>query len=140
MKFYIASSIDNIDQAQTLRDRLVALGHKQTNDWTLHGSLKNSPGLWREVSEKEIQGVLDADFVVVLLPGGRGTHTELGIAIGNGKEKIVVIGGKELREPPAENGRTCIFYHTRRVELFDTSEALLSTMPGYTGTPSAEAS
>lgn len=33
----------------------------------------------------ELEGVAKADFVVVLLPGGGGTHLELGFALARGK-------------------------------------------------------
>ncbi len=45
--------------------------------------------------------------MIVLLPGGRGTHTELGIALGSGKRVILVAYfGEDLDE----KGRTCAFY------------------------------
>lgn len=33
----------------------------------------------------ELDGISEADFVVVLLPGGKGTHLELGFAMARGK-------------------------------------------------------
>ncbi len=38
------------------------------------------------IAQKERNAVLEADFVVILLPGGKGTHIELGIALGQGKK------------------------------------------------------
>lgn len=35
----------------------------------------------RKIGEKEYNGVMEADVVIVLTPQGRGTHTEFGMAI-----------------------------------------------------------
>ncbi len=108
MRFYIASGLENFDNVRSLAARLKSLGHEQTYDWTKHGSVQNSPALWPEVSQAEVNGVLAADLVIVLLPGARGTHAELGLAIANTQYKpatrIFVAG----RDP---NERTCVFYH-----------------------------
>lgn len=40
----------------------------------------------QEVSIHELNGVSESEFVVVLLPGGKGTHLELGFAIAKGKK------------------------------------------------------
>ena len=64
--------------------------HKLTYDWTLHGSVKSvSKRRLQEVSLKELSGIASADWVIVLLPGGKGTHVELGFAIGRGKNVIL---------------------------------------------------
>ncbi len=90
MKFYIASKIENAPAVSGLASRLKAAGHEHTYDWTVHGSIK-AEGRERlnSVGEMELAGVLAADIVVVLLPGGRGTHVEIGIALGAGKKIIL---------------------------------------------------
>ncbi len=61
-------------------------GHEILYDWTFHGSVKSvSKERLREVAVLELDGISKADFVVVLLPGGNGTHLELGFAIARGK-------------------------------------------------------
>jgi len=40
----------------------------------------------QDVASLELNGLLEADFVVVLLPGGNGTHLELGFALAKGKK------------------------------------------------------
>ena len=42
------------------------------------------------MATREIDAVKAADFVVVLLPGGRGTHTELGAALALDKPVFLV--------------------------------------------------
>lgn len=72
---------------QMVRDDLKKFGHEISYDWTLHGSVKSvSKERLREVASKELNGVSEADFVVVLLPGGHGTHLELGFAIAREKK------------------------------------------------------
>src|SRR5207237_7921708 len=71
---------------RVVRDALKTCGHEISYDWTLHGSVKStSEERLREVATLELDGVSEADFVVVLLPGGNGTHLELGFAIARGK-------------------------------------------------------
>ena len=65
-----------------LRDSLQTMGHEISYDWTLHGSVKSvSKERLQQVAMLELDGILEADFVVVLLPGGNGTHLEFGFAI-----------------------------------------------------------
>lgn len=87
MKFYIATSLSRIVAHRIVRDALAKWGHEITYDWTLHGNVKSvSEERLRKVAFFELNGVSEADFVVVLLPGGNGTHLELGFAIGKGKK------------------------------------------------------
>jgi predicted Rossmann-fold nucleotide-binding protein len=44
----------------------------------------------KEIGQKEKNAVLESDFVVVILPGGKGTHIELGIALGQGKKYMFI--------------------------------------------------
>jgi len=123
MKIYIATRLGNAAGHNALRDELLRRGHSITYDWTVHGSVqKDGPARIAEVALREIGGILDADLVVVLLPGGRGTHAELGIAVGLMKP-ILLVG-----EPEAfrENGVECAFYYAptvRRLEIGFRSSA-----------------
>jgi hypothetical protein len=87
MKYYIATSLSRISSHNLVRDTLMKFGHEISYDWTLHGSVKSeSTERLREIAIFELKGVLEADFVIVLLPGGKGTHLELGFAMGNSKK------------------------------------------------------
>jgi nucleoside 2-deoxyribosyltransferase len=87
MKYYIATSLSRTSAHYEVREALKKYGHDISYDWTLHGSVKSiSKERLREVAELELIGVAEADFVVVLLPGGNGTHLELGFAIARGKK------------------------------------------------------
>lgn len=120
MKFYIASKLENHAAVNRLRDQLVALGHEQTYDWTTHGAVYRS-GLDRivHVADAERNGVFQADFIVVLWPGGRGTHVEMGIAIGLEK-KVHFISAVE--DHHGATPETCAFYHHSFVRRYRTVE------------------
>ena len=82
MKVYIASTLSNADEAQAVSEALALDGWETTYPWFSHGSVQaEGEERIREVAAAEIAGVLEADLVIVVLPGGRGTHVELGIAL-----------------------------------------------------------
>lgn len=84
MNVYIATGLDNAAAHNRLRDLLAAQGVGLTYDWTTHGSVwQRGRAEIREVAALEADGVRHADLVIALLPGGRGTHAEIGIAIGS---------------------------------------------------------
>ena len=70
--------------------------------------------------------MLAADLVIVLLPGGRGTHTELGIAIGAGIPILLHTEDEGLLS--GSSGRTCAFYHYSKVGHFTGPLAELASV------------
>lgn len=108
MNVYIATKLENHAEHNRLRDRLRQLGVGLTYDWTTHGPVydRGHEGI-REVAALEAGGVIAADLVVALLPGGRGTHAEIGIALGAGRPVLVVPESRADIEGPS----TCAFYH-----------------------------
>lgn len=108
MKFYIASKLENAEMVKSLARVLKAYQWEHTYDWTTHGSVQNEgESRITEVAESEIFGVETADIVIVLLPGGRGTHAELGAA--NALKKKVFVWA-ETDEFFMQDERTCAFY------------------------------
>jgi|GEM_PF-744125 len=108
IKFYIASRLENAEQVRCLAKILKMWGWEHTYDWTTHGSVQDKgETVIREVAHKEIQGVKNADIVIVLLPGGRGTHTELGAAIALDKPVFIYAPTDEFF---MQDNRTCAFY------------------------------
>ena len=87
MKFYVASKLENYKQVQYLAGKLKAAGWTHTYDWTVYGPVKetNIDSL-KEIGQEEFNAVREADIVIVLTPQGRGTHTELGMAIALNKK------------------------------------------------------
>ncbi len=111
--YYIATSLKRNPAHNMVRDVLQKDSHTLTYDWTVHGSVKEeSYELLREVGQKELMSVAEADIVVVLLPGGFGTHTELGAALALKKDVII------HSEDPSVftlGEKTCAFYHHEMV-------------------------
>jgi hypothetical protein len=118
MRVYIATRLERAADHQRLAALLRAAGHEITYDWTVHGSVQSEgPERIRDVAVAEARGVQEADCVIVLLPGGRGTHTELGMALAFGRPCIVA--AEHAHGFFGDDGRTCAFYHhplVRRVE------------------------
>jgi hypothetical protein len=109
MKYYIATSLARAAAHNLVRDALEKFGHALCYDWTLHGSVKSvSFERLREVAIFELGGIAEADFVVVLLPGGKGTHLELGFALGNNKKVFLHTEEPSLFELGPQ---TNAFYH-----------------------------
>jgi nucleoside 2-deoxyribosyltransferase len=109
MKVYIATRLERHRDHNAVRDLLARFGHELTYDWTVHGPVwRDGLARIREVSQLEARGVLGADLVSVLLPGGRGTHTELGMAIAAGKPVLLHSFDPMPFEAVPE---TCAFYH-----------------------------
>lgn len=109
MKFYIATSLSRVDAHHTVKNALMQMGHEISYDWTLHGSVKSiSKERLKEVALLELNGVFEADFVVILLPGGNGTHLELGFALAREKKVFIHFDDPRLLELGPQ---TNAFYH-----------------------------
>ena len=116
MKVYIATKLENWQAHNEVRDWLLRAGHRISYDWTTHGPVFGK-GLAtvREVAVLEFEGVKAADIVIVLWPGGRGTQTELGMAIALQKPVYFVSTVEAHHQSTKE---TCAFYHHPSVRLF----------------------
>lgn len=123
MKYYIATKLENHAAHNDLRDALASMGHTITYDWTVHGPvyLQGIERI-REVAQLEHQGVADADMVIMLWPGGRGTHVELGMAISLGKHCVLI---SRVKDHHLATPETCAFYHHPKVERFLTTSGFL---------------
>ena len=92
-KFYVASTLSNADQAKIAINRLCDFGHEVSYDWTTHGFAPIEER--KEIAQKELQGVIDADLLFVVWPGGGGTHVEMGVAISL-KKPIIFVAPESL--------------------------------------------
>lgn len=82
MTFYIATAFKEKDLHRSLTRMLQAAGrHRLTYDWTAHEAYRDADHR-AELARADLAGVAAADCLVVLLPGGAGTHAELGFALG----------------------------------------------------------
>lgn len=121
MKFYIASSFKNIELVRYVSENLKNRGYIHTYDWTVNENVTTLDEL-KMIGEKEKTAVIEADFVVVLLPAGKGSHIELGIAIGNRKNIYLYSPNKEIDNIET----TSTFYHLPEIEkCFGTLDELV---------------
>lgn len=120
-RFYVGTGLARAAEAQRVAQQLKADGWTHTYDWTVHGSVAaRSPADWPEIAAKEINGVTEADVAVILLPGGRGTHAELGAALGMNIPVVLVASQEDLFEAPTFPGSKpgfCLFHHHPGITL-----------------------
>lgn len=121
MRYYIATGFDNKTAHNKLRDLLQPRGWKITYDWTKLE--RATPENARQIADAEVQGVLDAQFVFVILPGGCGT--EFGIALGM-RTPVLMIGDAEGFAQGAKYPIPCAFHHATGVECLVLPESPLS--------------
>lgn len=97
------------------------MGHVQSYDWTAHGDVRKEGGArLSAVSENELAAVAESRLVLILLPGGRGTHAELGAALASRSampdKKIFIYCEDGSAFLPGEG--TCAFYWAGGVRRF----------------------
>ena len=132
MKFYVASGVPNAEKVNLAARALERAGHERTYDWTRHGDVSaESPERKREVAQLEARAVMDAQLVVLLLPGRFGTHAELGVALATAQNKRVLLWS-ETSAPFDGTSGFCVFYHHPSIERlvcpFDELLAFLETL------------
>lgn len=104
--------------------QLIKKGYVHTYDWTKNERASTLENL-REIGQQEKEAVMEADFIIILLPAGKGSHIEFGIALGLGKRIY-------LYSPDDEVNRfetTSTFYHLPEVQkCIGTIEELIETV------------
>lgn len=103
-KVYIASTLSNSVRVQKLGKRLRDLGIEITYDWTTHNNgvpyvSDDQPEHKRIIGEYELKGVFDADCVLVVMPGGSGTHFEFGFAYALQKRIVLLLDEHKGQSP-----------------------------------------
>lgn len=132
-KFYVASSLQNKNAVVYVSNRLKSQGYLHTYDWTRNiGSAEHHSFTLDDLSEigkQEKEGVAHSDFVVIMLPGGKGTHIELGIALGLGKKIFLYSEDGAINNSET----TSTFYHLPEVEkCLGTLDELVKKILAYT--------
>ena len=123
LKYYIATSLTRAKHHNSIRDALNPDKFQLTYDWTKHGNIKStSQDRLNTVAMNESRGILQADIVIVLLPGGFGTHVEIGLGIAANKTVIIHSEDKEVFLPCE---KTCAFYHHDQVYQVNSPLQLL---------------
>ncbi|MEZ7173042.1 group-specific protein [Sporosarcina sp. OR05] len=110
-KFYVASSFQNKEIVRHVSMRLVDKGYIHTYDWTKNDRASTIEELM-EIGLQEKNAVLEANFIIVLLPGGKGSHIELGIALGQGKTIYLYSPNDDINNFET----TSTFYHLSNIE------------------------
>lgn len=123
-KIYIASSFTNIDSVRYVSSKLVNKGYELTYDWTENERAASFEAL-TEIGQKERTGVKEADFLIMLQPAGKGSHIQLGIALGQGKRIFLYSPDKEIDNLKT----TSTFYHLPEVKkCFGNLDELIETI------------
>ena len=96
MRFYIASNFENKDMVRHVSQKLILGGFTHTYDWTMNQRAVE-PNTLHAIGEQEKNAVQNSDIFILLLPAGKSSHVELGIALGLGK--LVYIYSPEAIDP-----------------------------------------
>jgi len=128
MKYYQASGVENASRVNTAAAVLNANGHVRTYDWTVHGSVARREEAFKtRVAATEAAAVSEAETVIVLLPGAKGTHAELGMALAGNAGRVLI--WSESSAPFDGTEGYCVFYHHPKVQRFTGSfEAFLQVL------------
>src|SRR5207245_10391381 len=105
-QFYFSTAKNRLDQAASLLDALRAAGWKQTFAWTSQDA--NNSAEYAEIAKAELAGVRDADVLIVLLPGGFGTHVEIGAAVALVKPVVIHAPDQRTLDTPYPS----VFHYT----------------------------
>jgi nucleoside 2-deoxyribosyltransferase len=134
-RFYVASSFRNIVNVLYVARTLESRGYVNTYDWTqnapAHEAGTVTLGDLRCIGQQEREAVMGADVVVVLLPGGKSTHVELGIAIAQNKRTILHSSDDVINNLET----TSSFYHLPELEkCHGTLDDLVAMIAGRDAT------
>jgi nucleoside 2-deoxyribosyltransferase len=126
-RFYLATRKDREDQANTISEALNAHGWQRTFVWTAQEGAGTDQ--YALVAQQELDAVRDADVLIVLLPGGYGTHVEIGAALALGKPVILHAPNRETLNQPYP----CVFHYHPGVKLLISVvvelDAILASLP-----------
>ncbi|MEV5108240.1 nucleoside 2-deoxyribosyltransferase [Bacillus nitratireducens] len=109
MKFYIASGFQNKHIVRFVSSQLKEAGWYHTYDWTQNERAVNQEQL-RGIGQAEKNAIKEADVFLLILDGGNGSHTELGMAIALEKKVYMYHEGNPLQTT---------FYHLPEVNIFE---------------------
>lgn len=113
MKFYVASSFNHKSSVRYVIKQLSGKGFSLTYDWTQNERASTIEQL-KKIGHEEKHAVIEADIVCVLLPAGKGSHIELGMALAQGKKVYLYSPDDDVNNFET----TSTFYHLPEVEIF----------------------
>lgn len=126
MRFFVSSRKDRSARADALSKELEKHGWQRTFAWKPEDG--EGPEGNAAIAKAELDGVLQADILIALLPGGNGTHVEIGAALALGKPVILHAPDRETLNQPYP----CVFHYHPGVKLIISqtidSEAILESL------------
>jgi nucleoside 2-deoxyribosyltransferase len=129
--FYLSTKKDRLEQAGPLLDALKAKGWKRTFAWTDEGPCDAAE--YAKIAQAELSGVQQADALIVLLPGGFGTHVEIGAALALRKPIIIHAPDHKTLETPY----ACVFHYHPLVTLLVSERveinSVVASLPNMEG-------
>jgi nucleoside 2-deoxyribosyltransferase len=126
-RFYLATRKDREAQANAISEALNSQGWQRTFVWIAQDSADTDRHAM--VAQQELDAIRDADVLIVLLPGGYGTHVEIGAALALGKPVILHSPDRKTLDTPYP----CIFHYHPGVRLIISEvvdlDAILASLP-----------
>ncbi len=115
-KLYIAAALKDHEIVEALTDRFKKVGIELTFNWAVkfRQQIQPRPG-------DMVKAVKECDVLILICPGGRGAHCELGMALATGK-KIIIVGAEDYDKRPS-------FYNENAVvHVATTDDAFYKTI------------
>lgn len=126
-RFYLSTRKDRAGHAAGLLEALRAKGWECTFQWSRVEDAGREGHA--DIAMAELAGVHAADVLIVLLPGGYGTHVEIGAALALGKPVILHAADRITLDTPYP----CVFHYHPSVKLLVSEvldvEAVLACLP-----------
>lgn len=135
---YIASSIHNWEQVQRLQKEFINRGYEISFDWTVKRFTSDefNEEEVRQHGQDELEGLLACDHLLVVLPGGRGTHFEMGAIVARELYQHHVVVQFEVDNKPLypsrypitilygndDAGRPTTFHHLTGITRVETEQ------------------
>jgi nucleoside 2-deoxyribosyltransferase len=126
-RFYLATRKNRATEADAISNELKEYGWERTLTWSDQAQAGSESHA--ELAQAELRAVGEADVLIVMLPGGYGTHVEIGAALALGKPVILHAPDQKTLETPYP----CVFHYHPLIKLLVSEslniKALLACMP-----------
>lgn len=86
MKFYIGSGLKNYKLVNYYAKILKENGLEEAYNWVKNIKNDITKKDLEKYAKEETQAIVNSDIIIILLPAGRGTHVELGMALALNKK------------------------------------------------------
>lgn len=122
MKFYIGSSFKNYELVNYFSKKLEEKGWQHTYNWAENINNEETIDDMIQYSILEQKAIIDSDVVIVILPAGRGTHIELGMALA--LDKKIYLCATDKNEFDIKN--TVNFYELPQIKkIVDNADGIV---------------